>query len=419
MTLFPYTTLFRSAEEDATRFRRSRSRSPQRTKAGRPKEVVIPRNERPLVIRGERQLSKQEVQPRQEGQKGKLKARMEYRPHFTSYAKFDRPRYEIFEILTEKYSRPAPLDMDIFEVTNGDSYCEFHRRYGHDTEECGQLKDVLEKMARAGELIRYLRKEFYERNVRRYNGKGKVYRKTLPLRQDWIDRQKQTRGPTDNGDRKRTPERQRTPVIHVISGGLASGGDTQRERRMYTEGRANRTILSIEAARGSKRSREREVISFSEKDMEGVNQPHDDAVVLSLKINAHRVERVLVDIGSSADILYLTALKAMQYGLADLQPIRTPLVGFTGDTLQAEGRIRMSVTFGTLPQRVTTMVDFLVVDVPSAYNAIIGRTTLNVIRAIVSTPHLKIKFHTDSGVGEEKGHQRMARECYQRSEDVV
>ena len=124
---------------------------------------------------------------------------------------------------------------------------------------------------------------------------------------------------------------------------------------------------------------------------------------------------MLVDTGSSADILYLTALKSMQYGLADLQPIRTPLVGFTGDTLQAEGRIRMSITFGTPPRRVTSMVDFLVVDVSSAYNAIIGRTTLNAIGAVVSTPHLKIKFHTDSGVGEEKGHQRMARECYQMS----
>jgi hypothetical protein len=51
------------------------------------------------------------------------------------------------------------------------------------------------------------------------------------------------------------------------------------------------------------------------------------------------------------------------------------------------------------------MVKFLLVDQPSAYNAIIGRASLNELKAVTSTPHLKMKFLTEEGVGEVKGDQ--------------
>ena len=53
------------------------------------------------------------------------------------------------------------------------------------------------------------------------------------------------------------------------------------------------------------------------------------------------------------------------------------------------------------------------VDCPSSYNVIIGRLTLNKWKVATSTYCLKVKFPTDSGVGEVKGDQVLARECYQ------
>jgi hypothetical protein len=53
------------------------------------------------------------------------------------------------------------------------------------------------------------------------------------------------------------------------------------------------------------------MISFSKKDKDDVEGSHDDVIILSLKINAHRVKRVLVDTDSSTDILYLDAFKKM------------------------------------------------------------------------------------------------------------
>ncbi|GAV83659.1 hypothetical protein CFOL_v3_27105 [Cephalotus follicularis] len=55
---------------------------------------------------------------------------------------------------------------------------------------------------------------------------------------------------------------------------------------------------------------------------------------------------------------------------------------------------------------------FLVVDTPSPYNAIIGRPGLNLMEAIVSTRHLLMKFSTRYGVGEARGDQQAARQCY-------
>ena len=196
----------------------------------------------------------------------------------------------------------------------------------------------------------------------------------------------------------------------MISGGIASGGDTNKERRGYLREQHTSTIMNVEPMR--KRPRDGEIISFSEKDQGTVQGPHDDAIVLSLKINAHRVKRILIDTGSSADILYLPAFKLMGYDIKNLRKIQTPLIGFTGDSLQPEGLIQMRVEFGTASRVTSVMTDFLVVDAPSAYNAILGRSTLNAIGAIISPSHLKLKFHTDEGIGEECGHQQTSRDCY-------
>ena len=61
----------------------------------------------------------------------------------------------------------------------------------------------------------------------------------------------------------------------------------------------------------------------------------------------------------------------------------------------------------------TRMVDFLVVDCPLSYNVILGRPTLNRLKATTSTYCLKVKFPTTHGIGEINGDQLLARECYQ------
>ena len=76
------------------------------------------------------------------------------------------------------------------------------------------------------------------------------------------------------------------------------------------------------------------------------------------------------------------------------------------------GAITLSVVVGDYPQQIAKDVTFLVVDCSSAYNAILGRPTLNSWKAVILTYHLMIKFPTDYGVEELLGNQVTARECY-------
>ncbi|KAL0337470.1 UNVERIFIED_CONTAM: hypothetical protein Scaly_2022100 [Sesamum calycinum] len=58
------------------------------------------------------------------------------------------------------------------------------------------------------------------------------------------------------------------------------------------------------------------------------------------------------------------------------------------------------------------MLKLFVVDAPSSYNIIMGRSSLNSFRVISSTYHMKLKFPTYRGIGEEKGDCHLARECH-------
>jgi hypothetical protein len=115
-----------------------------------------------------------------------------------------------------------------------------------------------------------------------------------------------------------------------------------------------------------------QVISFSEEDARGTHQPHDDALVVTINIAGFTTRRVMIDNGSSADILYFPTYQRMKLDKDRLRPMDAPLVGFTGDRVCPVGIITLPITVSTYPKTVSKTIDFLVVNYPSTYNAIIG-----------------------------------------------
>ena len=154
-------------------------------------------------------------------------------------------------------------------------------------------------------------------------------------------------------------------------------------------------------------------MSFNEADARGVKQPHNDPLVIMLNIEGFNTKRILVDNGSSADIIYLPAFQQLKLDPKRLRPFESPLVSFSGDRVYPKGIVTLTVTVGTQPRQLTRQLDFLVVDCPSSYNVIIGKPTLNKWKATTSTYCLKVKFPTDNGVSEVRRDQILARECYQ------
>ncbi|XP_058106441.1 uncharacterized protein LOC131249680 [Magnolia sinica] len=95
-----------------------------------------------------------------------------------------------------------------------------------------------------------------------------------------------------------------------------------------------------------------------------------------------------------------------------LWPVHTTLIGFSGGQILPEGMISLPLTAKNSPHRATVMIDFLIVDQLSVYNAILGWPSLCLLEAVVSTYHLFMKFSTGSGVRVIKGDQQDARCCY-------
>ena len=149
--------------------------------------------------------------------------------------------------------------------------------------------------------------------------------------------------------------------------------------------------------------------------MKGCQHPHDDPLVIKAIIANRTVHRVLVDNGSSADIIFASAFDKKGIGMEKLEPVNAYLRGFSGERVLLLGSIQLVLTLRDPPCQATTTIRFLIVDAPSAYNMLLGRLSLNAIRVIPSSYHMVIKFPTANGVGMVRGNQRVAREYYSTS----
>ena len=95
-----------------------------------------------------------------------------------------------------------------------------------------------------------------------------------------------------------------------------------------------------------------------------------------------------------------------------MEPVNTHLRGFSGERVLPLGSVQLVLTLEDLSCQAITTTKFLIVEAPSAYNMLLGRPSLNTIRAILSAYHMVVKFPTKNGLGKARGDQQIARECY-------
>ncbi|KAL0361031.1 UNVERIFIED_CONTAM: hypothetical protein Sradi_3787600 [Sesamum radiatum] len=122
---------------------------------------------------------------------------------------------------------------------------------------------------------------------------------------------------------------------------------------------------------------QQEKILFSRQDLDPTRIQINDALVISATFSNFWVKKVLVDSGSSADIVFYDAYVQLGVDNAQLRKVITPLTCFSVEMIELLGEVMLPLSLGSYPKRSTKMVKFLVVKAPSAYNIILERPSLN------------------------------------------
>ena len=146
-------------------------------------------------------------------------------------------------------------------------YCEFHRDYGHRTDDCIQLRKEIEYLIRRRYLCHFIAPEGQDQG-----------QQLQPPRQT------------------ATQHQQPLGEIHVISGAFSGGGESSSARKAHLRSIRSGEVKEVQAV--SKLPRLDTTITFSNSDLEGCQHPHDDPLVIRAVVSNNTIHRVLVDNGS-------------------------------------------------------------------------------------------------------------------------
>ncbi|XP_068503530.1 uncharacterized protein [Phaseolus vulgaris] len=244
--------------------------------------------------------------------------------------------------IAERLRRPAKTDKVLGPRKY--SWCEFHEAFGHHIDNCLLLGYQLEELMRSGFLKDYVAEP--------------TETPTLPA-------------PTEE-------QAHEIPVlgeVHTIAGGFSGGGPTASQRKKYARG-----VNSIEE-RISGEPWESDLV-FTRGDLRDV-VPHDnDPVVISVVTAGCKVHMVLVEQGSSADVMFLSTFNKLRLSLDLLRPYTGCLYGFADNQVEVRGYLELRTAFTDGEASRTESIRYLVVNAISAYNILLGRPALNRLNAV-------------------------------------
>ncbi|XP_070007716.1 uncharacterized protein [Nicotiana sylvestris] len=182
--------------------------------------------------------------------------------------------------------------------------------------------------------------------------------------------------------------------VNVISGGEEINGVT------YT---AAKKVSKITVTHG-KRVRqvlEEDNITFDDADADHMLTPHNDALVISLLVHDTNVKQVLIDPGSSVNIILLRVVNEMQANDKLIPKART-LSSFDNLSAITKGEIVLT----TFAEGVVKDSKFQVIEMDMAYNMILGRPWIHEMDVVLSTLHQVIKFPSQWLIGKIRGDQQ-------------
>ena len=226
------------------------------------------------------------------------------------------------QIKDEHYLKwPRPLHSSP-NMRDKKKYCHFHKDHGHYTEDCKDLKEQIEELIQKGKLQKFVKKGDSSRP-----------------RDDNKDKHKAFQRYEDH-----MPSRPQSVIweIKTITKGLSIKGSFKSLKKSY-----QRQVNNIHGMPPPKLRRMKRDILFLEENARGVKQPHDDPLVIMLMIEGFNTRKVLVDNGSSTDIIYLFSFQQLKIDPKRLRPFESPHISFSRDKVYPRGMVTLTITAGS------------------------------------------------------------------------
>jgi hypothetical protein len=182
-------------------------------------------------------------------------------------------------------------------------------------------------------------------------------------------------------------------VFLIFGGATIDMSSRQRKRERHE-------VLAAEKAPPSFLDWSEDAITFSREDHPNrIPNPGQYPLVVDPVIGNAQFSKVLMDGGSSLNILYAHTLRLLGIGLDQLRPSTTPFHGVApGKRVQPLGHIDLPVWFGTPDNYRKEMLTFEVVGFRGAYHTILERPCYAKFMAVPNYTYLKMKMPGPNGV---------------------
>ena len=137
---------------------------------------------------------------------------------------------------------------------------------------------------------------------------------------------------------------------------------------------------------------------WTDEDEEVILYSHENDLVIKVTAASKKFARVLVDTGSSADVLFKSTLEEM--GIADLrlEHTNTSLKGFGGGKLISLGVVELPILIGSSLIENTMILDLMVVDEEDPYQMILNHPFLKMSKLVLFNHYLAFKYRVNGVV---------------------
>ncbi|XP_026417519.1 uncharacterized protein LOC113313003 [Papaver somniferum] len=205
---------------------------------------------------------------------------------------------ELFKKIKDLLPIPKSLPVETRDKRDNNKYCDHHNDHGHNTDTCRALATKVQKMIEEGKLQQYVKKNPTQVNT---------LANTLDLREIRV-----SHAIVNTTSRKAQENATRLKLRHINDWRVSNKVD-------YA------SLIGTETLEEGKTE-----ISFSNADLVGVYQPHNDAIVILALIGMYKVCRVLVDTGSSISVIFSGEYSSMNLSERKVEADDNPIIGFSG-----------------------------------------------------------------------------------------